>query len=935
MKDVAYQLDRAIVTIMTEITEASMVDLVAEIDRLSTDYFYKKIELSISSPGGSSLALDYYLDALKRFQASGVQIWTRALTQAGSAAAAIVSLGDGPRKAGRTAMLRYHFHRIPAEEDLTAHKAREYERLLSQVDRKMTWQIAERAYAGYRSDEKTQKPPRRPDRSLDDFSDMDWRIMKRLTGPEVFTDIDLSEDNRKSWLTAVRRRVANDCEQQAGAYGFLRLYEEIFAIDVPISAAFACELRLIDGLVDDEETDTLADEPGRGAHTVEVPEWHNLFPPSGEIARADLCRHVMAFGETGSGKTKSAIVPVLKGILRQADPAQKAASPMSCALVIDPKKELFQILENHAPDGVAVRILETERNGDDGLRLNLMTGEWAIAEDFAKDDMLGTAQKILKRCASFVPQNPSFQSLLGRGAGDNAYWKNQGVRLAQTILALLLVVLKYRGVIFDPKNLNPMAHYLKLKLRSFGVTAGLLAPSAEMAGRAYVKLLKELTKIGDAARFDPVPNTESGRVPGKWLFTLDERRELRKAFKDYRLRICLSQRKNAALREQIDAKGKEFARLVNRRKPYVASEVLDGLKAAAESCWDAACIPLPDEALRPSRNLITLAAIFQRQFFVGGSGNHANEKGPWVDSGGKTPKFRSYHRGRAEHMFLAHRLVEEYLRGLISGNWEIDDTFDEVEYFHSLATVNRDLQHYMGLFGFAKPTFTDFSDSGPAQALFFGCEPFLLARDTMTGSDEPLNMFTAAINSDNGGTVYVYQPSLGYGRDALVARALKAQFFEAVLSDPKRQENGSEMPLVAYVADEFHRFITSDVVHGEQSFFDTCRSFGAFCVVASQSMSSLHHALAGESFTNKDEKAVEILLNNTGTKLFFRTTDRALHETIDRLCPLTPYLSKPTQVRPPSTLRPGECYAVVTDGRFLRCKIDLTASFRNGVQRAR
>ena len=63
MKDVAYQLDRAVVTIMTEINEASMVDLVAEIDRLSTDYFYKTIELRISSPGGELLALDYYLDA--------------------------------------------------------------------------------------------------------------------------------------------------------------------------------------------------------------------------------------------------------------------------------------------------------------------------------------------------------------------------------------------------------------------------------------------------------------------------------------------------------------------------------------------------------------------------------------------------------------------------------------------------------------------------------------------------------------------------------------------------------------------------------------------------------------------------------------------------------------------------------------------------------
>ena len=91
-------------------------------------------------------------------------------------------------------------------------------------------------------------------------------------------------------------------------------------------------------------------------------------------------------------------------------------------------------------------------------------------------------------------------------------------------------------------------------------------------------------------------------------------------------------------------------------------------------------------------------------------------------------------------MFLAHRLVEEYLRDLISGNLEIDDAFDEVEYFHSLATVRRDLQHYMGLFGFAKPAFTDFSDSGPAQALFFGCEPFLLARNTSAGGDEHLNI---------------------------------------------------------------------------------------------------------------------------------------------------------------------------------------------------
>ena len=78
------------------------------------------------------------------------------------------------------------------------------------------------------------------------------------------------------------------------------------------------------------------------------------------------------------------------------------------------------------------------------------------------------------------------------------------------------------------------------------------------------------------------------------------------------------------------------------------------------------------------------------------------------------------------------------------------------------------------------------------------------------------------------------------------------------------------MPLVAYVADEVHRFVTSDVAHGEQSFMNSCRSFGAFCVLATQSCSSLRHAL-GES-NGTGEHAVEMLLVNTATKLFFHST---------------------------------------------------------------
>ena len=81
----------------------------------------------------------------------------------------------------------------------------------------------------------------------------------------------------------------------------------------------------------------------------------------------------------------------------------------------------------------------------------------------------------------------------------------------------------------------------------------------------------------------------------------------------------------------------------------------------------------------------------------------------------------------------------------------------------------------------------------------------------------------------------------------------------------------------------------------------------------------MEHALAGtENNETLNRAAVSILLNNTGNKLFFRSTDRALFERVDQLCPGGGALGKVTYVRPLSTLAPGECYASLSDGRFER-----------------
>ena len=953
MASVIYELDRAIVTIVTEITEESMVDLVSLIDRLSAQYYYKRIELRISSPGGAPTALDYYLDAIRRFRQKGIVIQTRALTQACSAGAAILSLGNGTREAGSTSVLLYHFVRYSSDQHFTARKARELERTLSHMDRQGLGRIALRAYRGYGAGNRSEELAKPRQRPLASFSETDWRIMSQLAGKQFRMQATLDENGKKECLAAVRKRVADECERQADAAGFYRLYQDLFEVDAAMTAALACELRLIDRVVDDEEPPALTEKPAAGTNTVPIPEWHTLFPPAGRMERSALCRHTLIFGETGSGKTQSGILPVLRAILRQADGSQSVKTPVSCALVIDPKKEILPILQSGASNGVRVQVLKTQNGSEAGLKLNLMMGEWSLDEDLEGNDMLRAAKRILLRCASFLPRNPAFEMLLQRAGRDNAYWKDQGVRLAQSIVGLLLVVLKFRDVIFDPRNLDRRSSYLKLKLRDFGVAAGLLAPEVKQAERAYSASARVLDAFAQQRKRERDRKVREARdrevrrrigyfekekredkeqkKKGKTLlFPAKERLELMKVWKEFAARTGASQPENTVLGKRLRAARKEFIELLKSRDSCEVADVVTDLKSVLESCWDAASTPLPNDAVRPTRNLMTLAGIFQRRFFIAGSGKDIDEVDQLIARDDESATVYQSNL-RPKHFFLAHRLVEEHVRELIIQGRGIDDVFEEIDYFHSISVTKNDAQHYTGLFAFAKPTFTDFSDSGPAQALYFGCEPFLETQGGATAKNNGVNLFADAINSENGGTVYVYQPSLGYGQDTLIARALKAQFFETVLSDDQRQKKGSEMPLVAYVADEFHRFITSDVVHGEQSFFDTCRSFGAFCVVASQSMSSLQHALAGESYTNKDEKAIEILLNNTGTKLFFRTTDQALHRTIDRLCPVAPDLPKATQVRPPSSLRPGECYAVVTDGRFLRCRIDLKAATSNGV----
>ena len=273
--------------------------------------------------------------------------------------------------------------------------------------------------------------------------------------------------------------------------------------------------------------------------------------------------------------------------------------------------------------------------------------------------------------------------------------------------------------------------------------------------------------------------------------------------------------------------------------------------------------------------------------------------------GGTTSSPRSWPFARIAEAWFKHRGEEP---------GEARDVLRRiVEYWEPMARVRG---QYAGVRASASITCQDFAAPAIARTLYFGCEPGFLG-ESRNGLD-----FAQLVCARAPGTLVLFQPARD-GLNTLVAVSLKALFFEAVLDDADRARSGNDLPVVGNVADEFHRFITSDPLHGEQSFLDTCRSAGAFCVLASQSVASLEHALArGGGSQRQDEASVEILWNNTASKLVFRSTDPKTGNRVDDLCPHRPGLAGVVRVRPVSALQIGEFYAALADGRFERRQLE-------------
>lgn len=75
------------------------------------------------------------------------------------------------------------------------------------------------------------------------------------------------------------------------------------------------------------------------------------------LSAGDLCKHVLVTGGSGAGKSQSVVMPVLRAVLGLRH-GSRTARP--AVLIIDPKRELGDVVTPHAPDSVALASPEAQ-----------------------------------------------------------------------------------------------------------------------------------------------------------------------------------------------------------------------------------------------------------------------------------------------------------------------------------------------------------------------------------------------------------------------------------------------------------------------------------------------------------------------------------------------------------------------------------------------
>lgn len=631
----------------------------------------------------------------------------------------------------------------------------------------------------------------------------------------------------------------------------------------------------------------------------EVPEWDSL--DYARVAPQNASRHFFVLGETGSGKTRSAVMPLIRTAFHYPSEAayQRYAAAAAadgetpedrldlhpCMLVIDPKQDLYEYIQTLTADA------GLDNNGDplrEVISINLREKKHLLWLFEGSDASQLNPSEVIDRLFSLS----AYIEREKRQTRD-PFWAQQASGIIRALIAIDHHLFQQRGVaalrefwrdVHNEVNrllaTSPEANriqdqfnrtYDKFMAAADEVQSGanrLLMLLREEAFQALVTTLNEQVYT--------LTSTQDGQERARAYQKLSE------VIKDITER-CQAGAQTGTLTEQelkprmdFISSGQQFTRLgetllnwntttssATNRPAAVLRETLN---------YDRDCY------LRPIYTLFNLSTVYRR------------------DNGGD-PVLEGYLNICQRHLVPSAMLVR--LRSL--------PQLAQNTYTSITAVINGFLEEL------ASSDLADYVSINPYEA------------------PDPAR-FISVEDRLNMGDCVVYSPGSDSDLANLIGRCIKMKFFE--LSFNRRDR----MRPFFYICDEFQRYITADKVSGEQSFLDRCRAYRVVCVLATQSLSSLSYRLSSMNIEGDREASLEVLLNNSGNKLFFRGTDTRTHFWIKAVMP-DPYVhGKPhiIAVRPLSTLSPGECYYLFSTGHYGRSQVILhTDETASRLRRAR
>ena len=174
----------------------------------------------------------------------------------------------------------------------------------------------------------------------------------------------------------------------------------------------------------------------------------------------------------------------------------------------------------------------------------------------------------------------------------------------------------------------------------------------------------------------------------------------------------------------------------------------------------------------------------------------------------------------------------------------------------------------------------------------------------------PIRKRLSVTDALNRGDLVVYVPKCASPIADMVGRCLKSRFFAFAF------ERGNRVRPFFYVVDEAHRFLSAGVQDGEQSLLDRCRAYRTGVVLATQSIASMAYRL--EQCPAGGKNALQMILNNCGNAMYFRTADIQTQENLEQRIPQAPVPGRPhvLKVRPLTSLGVGTCYAMRCNGSW-------------------